>query len=53
MPKSRNKRKNKERNIAIKKQQMNIKNKRIREARNNGIYDDLFYIETRNFKGWL
>lgn len=52
MPKSRNKRKNKERNIAIKKQQMNIENKRIRESRNSS-YDDPFYIETRNFKGWL
>jgi hypothetical protein len=33
MPKSRNKRKNKKRNIAIKTQAMNIANKKIRESR--------------------
>ena len=35
MPKSRNKRKNKARNVAIKEQAMNIANKKIRESRDN------------------
>lgn len=41
MPKSRNKRKNKDRNIRIKQQQMNVANKEIRNNRDDSDFDDV------------